>query len=115
MSETVRVKRGGSYLTIPANAVDRYMAKGYDVVNANGDVVQASIPSDFNTLRNAYVKHLAEIAQLKAEIAELKAQKTESAKKTEKAEKPADAVAEVSEPDLSIKPKKSTAKSKKND
>lgn len=98
MSETVRVRRGGSYLTIPVNAVDRYMAKGYDVVNDNGDVLKASVPNDINALKRAYAQHLEEIAELKAEIAQLKARKSEKQTTTETAE-----------------PKKSTAKSKKND
>ena len=97
---TVEVRRGGTFLTIPANAVDRYMAKGYDVVDSQGNVIKASIPNDVNVLRIAYQKHTAEIAALKKRIEELEA---EVAKPVEKeAEKPAETA-----------PKASTRKTKK--
>lgn len=76
MSEFVTVRRGGGYLTIPAEAVDRYMAKGYDVVDSNGNILKESTPNDINALKRAYENHVAEIKKLKAEIAELKSQQT---------------------------------------
>jgi len=72
MAETVTVRRGGSYLTIPRLAVDRYIAKGYDVVDEAGNVIEASIPNDINILKRAYEEHIAEIKRLKEEIAKLK-------------------------------------------
>ena len=77
IDETVRVKRGGSFLTIPTTAVDRYLAKGYDVVDNNGNVVKASVPTDVNTLRAAYENQIAEIKELKERIKELESTKSE--------------------------------------
>lgn len=77
MADTVTVRRGGSYLTIPALAVDRYVAKGYDVVDDNGGVLRASTPNDVNVLKSAFEKHVAEIAQLKKENEALKKEITE--------------------------------------
>ena len=79
---TVEVRRGGAFLTIPANAVDRYMARGYDVVDSEGNVIRESIPNDLNALKIAYQKHIAEIADLKKQIEELKADKPEEVKTT---------------------------------
>ena len=74
MADTVTVRRGGSYLTIPALAVERYMAKGYDVVDNSGNVVQSGTPNDINILKRAYEQHVEEIKELRKEIAELKSQ-----------------------------------------
>jgi hypothetical protein len=78
VDNTVMVKRGGSYLTIPANSVERYMAKGYDVVDDSGNVVRESIPNDVATLKIAYKKHLDEIKTLKERIAELEKSNVET-------------------------------------
>jgi hypothetical protein len=72
MADTVTVRRGGSYLTIPFGAIERYKAKGYDVVDEKGNVIQSSTPNDVNILKRAYEEHVEEIKRLKAEIAELK-------------------------------------------
>jgi len=74
----VTVRRGGSYLTIPELAIDRYMAKGYDVVDESGNVLQASIPNDINVLQTAYKQHISEIKALKERIAELENQNTKA-------------------------------------
>ena len=71
VDETVRVKRGGSFLTIPTTAIDRYLAKGYDVVDSSGNVIKASMPTDIHALREAYDKQTAEIKALKERIKEL--------------------------------------------
>ena len=107
MTETVTVRRGGSYLTIPALAVDRYVAKGYDVVDDAGNVLQSGTPNDVTTLKIAYEKHVAEIARLKKEIEELKAQKKEI--------KPVEEfVAPVEEPPVEVK-KSTSRRSKKSE
>jgi len=74
MGKTVEVRRGNEYLTVPEDAVDRYIAKGYDVLDAAGNVVVESIPFDTVSLRAAFVKHKAEIAALKSQIATLQAE-----------------------------------------
>lgn len=72
--ETVNVQRGNKFLRIPADAVDRYIAKGYDVVDDNDRVIVKSIPNDVNTLKAEYSKQLELIKKLEAENAELKKQ-----------------------------------------
>lgn len=110
MGDTVTVKRGGSYLRIPALAVERYMAKGYDVVDEAGNVLQGNIPNDINVLKNAYKEHVEEIKKLKEEIAQLKAKpKAEPVKQSKLFG------TEVEEPPVEVIPeKKTTKKSKKS-
>ena len=108
MSETVTVRRGGSYLTISAEAVDRYVAKGYDVVNEQDKVLRGSIPNDVNALKIAYSKHVAEIEKLKKEIEELKNPKKEEIKPAEKVEDP------IEEPVIEIK-KSTSRRSRKSE
>lgn len=74
IDKTVVVRRGGSYLTIPVDAVDRYLAKGYDVVDSAGNVLKESVPHDVNALRIAYEKHVAKIKELESTILDLKRQ-----------------------------------------
>lgn len=78
IDKTVTVRRGGSYLTIPATAIDRYLAKGYDVVDENDDIVLESVPNDVNALKRAFDAHVKKIHALEAEIETLKSQKTEA-------------------------------------
>lgn len=112
MGDTVTVRRGGSYLRISPSAVERYMAKGYDVVDEAGNVLQGNIPNDINVLKNAYKEHVEEIKKLKEEIAQLKAKpKAEPVKQSKlfgtDAEEPTVEVEEIPE-------KKTTKKSKKS-
>ena len=108
MSETVTVRRGGSYLTIPALAVDRYMAKGYDVVDDKGNIIQSSVPNDVTILKRAYEEHVAEIKKLKEEIAQLKSEKIAEPVKHSKL-----FGTEVEEPEEVVVEKKATSKKTK--
>lgn len=72
IDKTVEVRRGGSYLTIPVEAIDRYLAKGYDVVDSDGNVLKESVPNDINSLKVAYEQHKAKIKELEATVLELK-------------------------------------------
>lgn len=106
VDSTVTVRRGGSYLTVPANAVDRYLAKGYDVVDETDNVIKTSIPNDVNALKVAYNKHVAEIKELKEQIHKLERQleaKPIVAEKVDKVEK-------VVEKPVIVTPAKSTAR-----
>lgn len=104
--ETVTVKRGGSFLTIPVLAVDRYVAKGYAVVDEHGEVVQSGIPNDVAALKKLCKAQEAEIAQLKARIAELEATDNQPITK-EVVGTP------VEEPEFEEVPKKATSKKSK--
>lgn len=83
IDKTVEVRRGGSYLTIPTDAVDRYLAKGYDVVDADGNVLKESVPHDVNALRAAYEQHVAKIKELEKTVLGLKHQLQNAANKTD--------------------------------
>lgn len=83
----VEVRRGNVFLKITKSEIERYIAKGFDLVDANGNVLKASVPTNIGTLQKAYTDHLEEIKKLKAEIESLKAQisapaKSAPAKKT---------------------------------
>ena len=83
--DNVRVRRGNVFLTISPSNVDRYLGKGYDIVDETGEVVKESTPNDVASLKIAYEKHIAEIERLKKEIAQLKSeQKTEKTIQTTK-------------------------------
>ncbi len=74
LDTTITVRRGGSYLTVPANAADKYLAKGFDIVDEAGNVIKESVPNDVNSLKAAYNKHIAKIKELEDTIKALKAQ-----------------------------------------
>lgn len=120
VDSTATVRRGGSYLTIPANAVERYLAKGYDVVDENDNVIKSSVPNDINTLKIAYEQHIAKIKELEAQVKELKAQIAKSAKHEEKAEavethEEKDEVVETVDTPPVVEAKPKTRKSKKSE
>ena len=73
-NKTVDVKRGNVVLTINAELVDRYIAKGYDLIDKTGNVIKKSVPTDVNSLKADYERQLSENKQLKEQIALLKAQ-----------------------------------------
>lgn len=110
VDSTATVRRGGSYLTIPANAVERYLAKGYDVVDENDNVIKSSVPNDINTLKIAFEQHIAKIKELEAQNKELKAQIAKLTKHEEKAE----VVETVDAPQI-VEEKPKTKRSKKSE
>lgn len=76
----VHVRHGNVFLDISPEAVEKYMAKGFDIVDERGNVIKECIPSDVNSLRAAYDKHVAKIAELEKQVADLKAQLSETKK-----------------------------------
>lgn len=87
------VCRGNVYLTIPEADIDKYMAKGFSVVDEKtGKIIKQSIPTSLDELQKAYSDHEATIKQLNSEIAILKSKlqaqtagvKTSAAPKGEK-------------------------------
>lgn len=97
-AKTVTVKRRNVYLDVPVDAVDKYMSKGYDVVDSLGNVIKEHVPNDPNSLKFAYDKHVAEIADLKKQIAELKAENAKLKATTSKSVVETEATAEVEKP-----------------
>lgn len=80
-NKLVTVQRANVVLQISEALVDRYVDQGYNVIDANGNVIKASIPRDLGTLQKAYVDHLQEIEALKKEIEQLKQKKVSRTKK----------------------------------
>lgn len=83
----VQVRRANVILDIKDEEVPQYLEMGYEVLDDKGEVVQSGIPTDTATLKLEYVKHVAEIEELKAEIEQLKKKQiTPVSKKAKKAE-----------------------------
>ena len=86
----VRVERGNVVLDVKDDAVDHYLALGYNVVDEQGRIIKTAVPTNLGALQAAYVASEVKIAELEAEIKELKAEnkalKAKSAKKPKKAE-----------------------------
>ena len=70
----VDVQRGNVFLTIDEEEIEKYMAKGFSVVDAQGRVIRESVPTDLRQLQKAYSEHLAIIKQKDSEIASLKSE-----------------------------------------
>ena len=65
------VKRANVVLRVTDAELDKYLAKGYNVIDESGNIVREADPNDVPSLKAAYVKHKEEIAELKAQISEL--------------------------------------------
>ena len=104
--KTVTVRKANVVLTINELDVERYMKKGFDVIDGNGHVMKSAVPNDINVLQKAYTDHLNEIASLKAEIEQLKIQL--ESKKVAKATEEVPAEEKTEEA-----PKKKTTRKKK--
>lgn len=67
-----QVQRANVYLTIEEAEIPKYLAKGFNLLDASGRVVKQSVPTDIGTLQKAFTEHVAEISKLKSEIQALK-------------------------------------------
>lgn len=81
----IKVRKANTVLTVPDDEKASFLAKGYDVLGANGKVVEESTPTDTATLQAKYLELKAENEKLKKELAEKKKPKTEM---TDEGEKP---------------------------
>lgn len=69
----IEVQRANVCLTIPEDEVEKYMAKGFSVIDSEtGKIVKQSIPTDLRELQKAYTEHVETIKQLTSENASLK-------------------------------------------
>ena len=69
-------------LHVPEEQRKEYLAKGFDVVDENNNVLEHTVPTDLNTLKVAYSNHIKEIDKLKSEIKKLKADLRATKKKS---------------------------------
>jgi len=112
----VYAERGNKVKKIDESEIQKYAEKGFKIKDAQGKVLQETIPTDVASLRIAFKAHLDEIKALKAEIEDLKAQLAK--KSTAKAssgsklldEVTADKADEVVEETVEEKPKRSRKK-----
>jgi len=104
-------------LRIPADAVDRYLAQGYTITDAQGNVLKKGTPSDSNSLKLGYEQQKQEIESLKAQVKTLADKNENLTKKIEvlveendnlKAE-----LAKKSEPTEEVKPTEEVEKPEK--
>lgn len=72
--KTITVRRKNVFLDIAPEQVEKYKAKGYDVVDKFGNVLEKSNPDDPKALKQAYDEQIIEIKKLKAKIRELEAE-----------------------------------------
>lgn len=68
-----RVQRRNVILDVDDAQVEYYVGIGYDVIDASGKVLKATVPQDIATLQKAYRDHISEIAGLKTKISDLEA------------------------------------------
>lgn len=106
MSDMVSVQRANVVLRIKESEAERYLAKGYNILDEDGKVARKAIPGTLGELQVAYAEHIKEIDELKAEIEAYKAEiealkakpesspKKASKKKSEKTEVKPEEVAE---------------------
>lgn len=71
---TYFVKRANVVLEVSESQLDYYMSQGYDVIDEQGNIIKASVPTDLGTLQKAYIENAETVAELKAEIEQLKAE-----------------------------------------
>lgn len=69
-----QVQRGNVFLTIGDSEVEKYMAKGFSVVDEKGNVIRQSFPTELSQLQKAWSEHVEIIKQKDEEIARLKAE-----------------------------------------
>lgn len=69
----IKVVKANVVLTVADDKLDYYVSKGYTAKTLEGKVIKEAIPSDFTSLKTAYVAQQQKIAALEAEIAKLKA------------------------------------------
>lgn len=65
------VMNGNVFLTIPDSEIDRYMAKGFNIVDENGRVLEHALPNTVGDLQLMVKKLEAKIAELEEYIASL--------------------------------------------
>lgn len=110
---TIQVRRANVILDVPDYQQAEYLAKGFDVIGADGKVLVKTTPNDLNALKKAYTDLLAEVEALRKENTELKKQLDSKSKKVEDVEEKKEEMAEepetpeeVEEEEIPEEPKK---------
>ena len=64
-------EKGNKVIQVSEQEMQRYIAQGFTITDDKGTVLKDAVPTDPSSLKQAYNKHIAEIANLKKTIAEL--------------------------------------------
>lgn len=75
----IQVRRANVILDVPDYQQAEYLAKGFDVIGADGKVLIKTTPNDINSLKRAYGELTARVKELEEEN---KALKEKAASKT---------------------------------
>lgn len=82
VDNTVLVQRANVVAKIDRSQLTEYKNKGYDVIDAQGNVIEKAVPTDVLTLQAEYKRQEKEILALRDEVKTLKAQLKDAKKKT---------------------------------
>lgn len=97
----VYAERGNRVKQISEADIQKYVEQGYKITNAQGAVIQDTVPLDVPTLRLAYRQHISEIRTLKAKVEELTKKLNAMESKVEPAEESVSKKALVIEDEVS--------------
>ena len=70
--ETIQVRRANMVLTIKKSEAERYLAKGFNILDEHGHVIKNAMPTAVGELQVAYANHVKQIDELTAEIKTLR-------------------------------------------
>ena len=110
----IQVRRANVILDVPEEQQEEYLAKGFDVIGADGKVLVKTVPNDINSLKKSYTELLSEFEAMKKENEELKKQLASQKEETVEAEEPVESetVEEVEEKKFTPINKRSSKKQK---
>lgn len=78
------VQRANVVLRVRDEEVDKYLARGFSLLNENGEVIRSATPNDLATFKEAYIRQSKEIEDLNSQIEELKAELEKARQKKSK-------------------------------
>ena len=70
----IKVVKGNVVLRVDDSLLDFYVNKGYTAKTLDGEVIKEAIPTDVNSLRQAYLRSKSEIKALEEKIKSLEAE-----------------------------------------
>lgn len=79
------VQRANVVLKVRDEEVDKYLARGFSLLNEDGEVIRSATPNDLATFKEAYIRQSKEIEELNSQIEELKAELEKARQKKSKA------------------------------
>lgn len=69
-----KMRRANSIIHVKDSEVDRYIDLGYvQLDEQTGEIIKEGVPQEIGRLKECYIAHVKEIAELKEKIAKLEA------------------------------------------